>query len=357
MRARYLLGGIAARIALACLLVSATTILVIAVGVLGFGQSAFQNLMTEHGTSAAAAHQMFQQTISAFFLGATLLAGLVSVLFAVLLARRLSHPLDEIGRAARRVAEGHYHARVPRAGPEEVASLADSFNQMAESLEEQELMRREFITNAAHELRTPLTNLQGYLEALRDGVVAPSPETFASLHEEADRLVRLARSLDALAAGDAGAATGLVDLDLVQAITSAVEIAKPAFERAAIRLHVDLPERLPARGNPDHLAQVLANLLQNALRYTPSGGRVTVGVEARPGTALTHIINTGDGIPAADLPYIFERFYRVEKSRDRARGGAGIGLAIVKQLVESGGGRVGVESHTGLTRFWFSVPA
>jgi signal transduction histidine kinase len=228
---------------------------------------------------------------------------------------------------------------------------------MAESLEEQERMRREFITNAAHELRTPLTNLQGYLEALRDGVVAPSPETFASLHEEADRLVRLARSLDALAAGDAGAPTGLVDLDLVQAITSAVEIAKPAFERAAIRLHVDLPERLPARGNSDQLAQILANLLQNALRYTPSGGRVTVGVEARPGTALTHITNTGDGIPAADLPYIFERFYRVEKSRDRARGGAGIGLAIVKQLVESGGGRVGVESHTGLTRFWFSVPA
>jgi two-component system, OmpR family, sensor histidine kinase BaeS len=203
---------------------------------------------------------------------------------------------------------------------------------MAESLEEQERIRREFIANAAHELRTPLTNLQGYLEALRDGVVAPSAETFASLHEEADRLVRLPRSLDALAAGDAAAGpTGLVDLDLVQTITSAVALAKPAFERAGIRLlDVALPERLPARGNPHHLAQVLANLLQNAVRYTPSGGRVTVGAEARTGTALAHITNTGDGIPAADLPYIFERFYRVEKSRDRARGGAGIGLAIVK---------------------------
>ena len=358
MRARYLLGGIAARIALACLLVSATAILVIAVGVLGFGQSAFQHLMMEHGATAAAAHQMFQQTVTAFFVGAGLLAGSVSILLAVLLARRLSHPLDEIGRAARRVAEGHYHTRVPRAGPEEVASLADSFNQMAESLEEQERMRREFIANAAHELRTPLTYLQGYLEALRDGVVAPSRETFASLHEEADRLVRLARSLDALAVGDAAVGpTGLVDLDLVQTISSAVELAKPAFERAGIRLDVALPERLPARGNPDHLAQVLANLLQNAVRYTPSGGRVTVGAEARPGTALAHITNTGDGIPAADLPYIFERFYRVEKSRDRARGGAGIGLAIVKQLVESGGGRVGAESHAGLTHFWFSVPA
>src|SRR5713226_3943004 len=332
MRVRYLLGGIAARIAFACLLVSAMAILVIAVGVLGFGQSAFQHLMMEHGATAAAAHQMFQQTVTAFFVGAGLLASSVSILLAVLLARRLSHPLDEIGRAARRVAEGHYHARVPRAGPEEVASLADSFNQIAESLEEQERIRREFIANAAHELRTPLTNLQGYLEALRDGVVAPSRETFASLHEEADRL----------------------DLDLVQTITSAVALAKPAFKRAGIRLDVALPERLLARGNPDHLAQVLANLLQNAVHYTMTGGRVTVGAEARPGTALAHITNTGDGIPAADLPHIFERFYRVEKSRDRARGGAGIGLAIVKQLVESGGGRVGVESHPGLTHFWFS---
>ena len=358
MRARYLLGGIAARIALASLLVSAAAIIVIAVGVLGFGQSAFQQLMMQHGATAAAAHQMFQQTVTAFFLGAALMAGSVSILLAVLLARRLSHPLDEIGRAARRLAEGNYQARVPRAGPEEVASLADSFNQMADSLEQQEQVRREFIANAAHELRTPLTNLQGYLEALRDGVVAPSPETFASLHEEAERLVRLARSLDALAAGDAAVGpTGLVDVDLVQAIASAVELVKPAFERAGIRLHVVLPARLPARGNPDYLAQVLANLLQNAVRYTPSGGRVTVEAEARPGTALAHITNTGDGIPASDLPYIFERFYRVEKSRDRARGGAGIGLAIVKQLVESGGGRVGVESHAGLTHFWFSLPA
>lgn len=358
MRLRRLLGGIAARIAFASLLVTAIAILIIAVGVLGLGQSAFQQLMMQHGATAAAAHQMFEQTVSVVFIGAAIMAGAVSIVLAVLVARRLALPLEEIGRAARRVAEGHYHARVPRAGPEEVASLADSFNQMAESLEEQERMQREFIANAAHELRTPLTNLQGYLEALRDGVIAPSPETFVSLHEEADRLVRLARSLDALAAGNA--ATGppeLVDLDLVQAITSAVELAKPPFERAGIRLEVDLPERLPVRGNPDHLAQVLANLLQNAVRYTPSGGRVTVAAEARPGTTLAHITNTGHGIPVADLPYIFERFYRVEKSRDRARGGAGIGLAIVRQLVESGGGRVGVESHAGLTHFWFSLPA
>jgi signal transduction histidine kinase len=120
---------------------------------------------------------------------------------------------------------------------------------------------------------------------------------------------------------------------------------------------VDVPDTLPARANPDHLAQVLANLLSNAARYTPAGGTVTVRAERRAADLLVSISNTGDGIPPEDLERVFERFYRVEKSRDRARGGAGIGLAIVKQLVESGGGRVGAESRVGMTRFWFSLPA
>jgi signal transduction histidine kinase len=118
-----------------------------------------------------------------------------------------------------------------------------------------------------------------------------------------------------------------------------------------------LPESLPARANPDHLAQVLANLLSNAARYTPRGGTVTIRAERHPSDLLVSIVNTGDAIPPADLDRVFERFYRVEKSRDRARGGAGIGLSIVKQLVEAAGGHVGAESGHGQTRFWFSLPA
>ena len=350
--------GIAARIAAASLALVGLAIVVLAVGVLGFGARAFERLMIEHGETVASARAMFDQTVTFFFLAATLAAALASIGFAATLARWLARPLRRIGAAARRLAEGDLATRVPRAGPEEIVSLADSFNQMAERLEEQERLRREFIANAAHELRTPLTNLQGYLEALRDSVIAPSRETFESLHEEVDRLVRLSRSLDALAEGDMAAGPPeLRAVDLAAAIGNAVELVQPTFERGAIRCEVRVPERLRARANPDHLAQVLANLLQNAVRYTPAGGHVLVAAETRPGDVLVSVTNTGEGIPPSDLPHVFERFYRVEKSRDRARGGAGIGLAIVKQLVELGGGRVGAESARDSTRFWFSLPA
>jgi len=228
---------------------------------------------------------------------------------------------------------------------------------MAASLEQQEQMRRDFIANAAHELRTPLTNLQGYLEALRDGVITADRATYESLHEEADRLVRLSHSLDALAEGDAGTSRPVaVELDLAMAIRSALDLAAPAIERAGLTLRTDVPAKLPARADADGLAQVLANLLSNAVRYTPAGGSITVRAERRPGDLLVSIANTGEGIPPDELDRVFERFYRVEKSRDRGRGGAGIGLAIVKQLVESRGGRVGAESGGGTTRFWFSLP-
>jgi signal transduction histidine kinase len=140
-------------------------------------------------------------------------------------------------------------------------------------------------------------------------------------------------------------------------VRSAVELSGPAFERGGVSVELDLPPALPARANPDHLAQVLANLVSNAARYTPPGGRVTVRAERRAGDVLVSVVNTGESIPPGDLERVFERFYRVDKSRDRARGGAGIGLAIVKQLVEAAGGRVGAESADGTTRFWFTVPA
>lgn len=354
---RPYLGGVAARIVAVSLAVLGVAVLVIAVGVLLVGARSFEQLMMAHGQSAAEAGSMFEQTVTVVFLVATGTAALACVVLAVVLARRLTRPLDTLAQAARRIAEGDLAARVPRQGPEEFASLADSFNQMAEALARQERLRRELVVNASHELRTPLTNLQGYLEALRDGVVPPDRATFDSLREELDRLSRLASSLEVLAGGeltgDAGAAA---ELDLVPLVRSAVELVQPGLARRAIAVELTLAERLPVHARADQLGQVLANLMQNAARYTPDGGRISVRAEQLPDGALVTVANTGPGIPAADLPHVFERFYRVEKSRDRARGGAGIGLAIVKQLVEDIGGSVGVKSDEHWTRFWFSLP-
>jgi len=352
------LRTLAVGITLVSVLVAISAVAVIAVGVLVVAQSTFNRLMIEAGTPAAEAQAMFDHGVATIFVVAVAIAVVISIALAIGLAALLARPLGHLADAAERIAHGDYGARVPRTGPVELASLADSFNQMAESLQQQEQLRREFIVNAAHELSTPLTNLQGYLEALRDGVIEPSAEQFQSLHEEVDRLVRLSQSLNTLAQ-DTAASAGkpLETIDMVPALRTAVELARPSFDGKAIRIQLHLPDRLPARAAPDQLAQVLANLFQNASRYTPDGGVVTVAAEDRRSDVLVSVSNTGDGIPQQDLPHIFERFYRVEKSRDRARGGAGIGLAIVKQLVEATGGRVGAESHAGVTRFWFSLPA
>ena len=349
--------GIAFRIALAALAVALLAVVIMAVGVLVLGSQSFADLMVEIGESTESSRQMFTDSVGWVVVGTIGIATVASFLLATILGAHLARPLREIGRAARRLADGDYAARTPRYGPEEITSLSDSVNQMAAALGEHERMRREFIANAAHELRTPLTNLQGYLEALRDGVIEPDRSIFESLWDEAERLVRLSRSLDTLAAGDAGTTPGTpIDLDLTEAIRSAVDLVRPGILAGDHPLMVDVPSGLRARADPDQLAQVLANLLQNAIRYTPAGGQIAVRAERRPGDLLVSIANSGD-VPEEDLPHVFERFYRVEKSRDRERGGAGIGLAIVRQLVEAAGGRVGVESSNGLTTFWFSVPS
>ena len=350
------LRGLAGLITAVAIAVATFAIAIIVVGVLVVAQSTFNHLMTEAGTPAAEAQAMFDHGVATIFIIAVLIAIVFSIALAAVLASILARPLRAMTDAASSIARGRYETRVPRRGPTELVSLADSFNVMAQNLAAQERERREFIVNAAHELRTPLTNLQGYLEAMRDGVIAPTPEQIGSLHEESQRLVRLSRSLDALAANDrrelpAG------DVDLCDAVRTAVEVSRPAFEAKDIAVELVSPPALSVRANPDALAQVLGNLLQNASRYTPRGGHTSVCVEPRGAQAVVSIVNSGDGIPAADLPHVFERFYRVEKSRDAARGGAGIGLAIVKDLVEAAGGAVGVESQDHTTRFWIRLPA
>lgn len=352
------LNTLGTRIALAALAVAVVAVATIAGGVLVVGAHLFEELMRAHGQSHASSQEMWQHSVVTVFLIALGIASVLSGVLGGFLAWRVSRPLKLLGAAARRLARGDYGTRVPREGPRELVSVADSFNQMAEALQAQERQRAELVSNFAHELRTPLTNLRGYLEAMRDRVMEPSTEVFDSLREEVDRLGRLSRSLDALTGDDAGLAQP-IEIDLGLAVRSAVELALPSFERAGLMLRTELPPagRLRARAVPDHLSQVLANLLQNAQRYTVPGGLVIVAASAEPDSVLVSVSNATAEIPPGDLPHVFERFYRVDKSRDRGRGGAGIGLAIVKQLVEQAGGRVGAESAQGATRFWFRLPA
>src|SRR5262245_10843527 len=233
--------GIATRIALAALASAAVGVAIVAIGITVVGRQLFQALMVDAGDSADHAQAMYDQSVTTVVIAAVIIAAIASVVLAVILARMLARPIEDVGSAARRVAAGDYAARVPREGPEELVGLADSFNQMAESLERQEAMRRDFIANAAHELRTPLTNLQGYLEALRDGVITADRATYESLWDEAERLVRLSRSLDALAEGDAAGPPRLEELDLAVAIRQALDLAQPSLERASLRLVVDIP--------------------------------------------------------------------------------------------------------------------
>jgi two-component system sensor histidine kinase BaeS len=344
-----------ARFLVAALLVAATALGVVAVGVLQVGATSFATLMMAAGDSAEHAHAMFDESVAVVFGLAALLAGILSLVVAMLLARRLARPVERIADAARRLADGDLDVRVPEEGPQELRDLAAAYNAMAARLAEQEMVRREFIVNASHELRTPLTNLQGYLEALRDGVLPPDPATFDSLREEVDRLTRLAASLDVLAG--AGIERGPAgDVDVGATVRASADLVAPVLARRSITLAVDAPRGLLVHARADELTQVLANLLQNAVRYTPSGGDVRVTAARAEGGVTVTVANTGPGIPPEDLPRVWERFYRVEKSRDRARGGAGVGLAIVRQLVEEAGGRVGATSEGGWTTFWLTLP-
>jgi signal transduction histidine kinase len=349
------LDRIAVRIALAALVVAGLVLAIVAVGVMQIGSDAFASLMAAAGQTAQEARDMFDHSVVVVLWIAALGGALAGIIAAVLLARRIAQPIESLARTAGRTAAGDLETRAPESGPQELRELAAAYNMLVARLAEQEEIRREFIVNASHELRTPLTNLQGYLEALRDGVLPPDPATFDSLREEVDRLTRLAASLDLLV-GTSGPAPVPEPLDLAVAVRMSVELAAPGFARKSITLTVDAADGATVVARPDEIAQVLSNLLQNAMRYTPIGGAVRITVDMDGGEARVRIANSGPGIPPADLPRVWERFYRVDKSRTRTSGGAGIGLAIVRRIVEAAGGRVGATSVDGETTFWFSLP-
>ncbi|GIK37133.1 MAG: two-component sensor histidine kinase [Chloroflexota bacterium] len=295
-------------------------------------------------------------------------AALVSAIaISLVISRRVVTPIRQMMEVSRYIAAGHYRERVQVTSQDELGQLAHSFNQMAASLEQVEAMRQELIANVAHELRTPLASIKGYMEGLMDGILPLEPSTFQQIYREADRLQRLVNDLQELSRVEAGAfhlnRQPLAMTDLMVRITDRL---RPQFEEKQITLQLNLPVDLPpVMADEDRVSQVLLNLIGNALQYTPDGGTVTITAKIQNLKSkiqnrelLFTIRDSGIGIPPEHLPHLFSRFYRVDKSRSRVGGGSGIGLTIVKHLVEAHGGQVWAESRgTGRgSTFGFSLP-
>jgi histidine kinase len=302
----------------------------------------------------------FRAAVTEALLVSTTTALVSAIIVSLFVSRRVVTPIRQMMEASQRIADGRYQERVDVASEDELGQLAHSFNQMAATLEQTEAMRRDLIANVAHELRTPLTSIKGYMEGMIDGVLPAEPNTYQQIYQEADRLQRLVNDLQELSRVEAGAfELACRPLALGHMIQQSAARLRPQFEEKDVTLSLSIPTDLPpVRADEDRLNQVLLNLLGNALQYTPSGGTVTVSAKAHNQELLVTVSDTGLGISAEHLPYLFNRFYRVDKSRSRAGGGSGIGLTIAKHLVEAHGGHIWAESAgegQGST-FSFSLP-
>lgn len=333
------------------------------------------------GPSADPIEAGFISAVNRSLLLAAAVAGLVALALTAALSRGILGPIEALTAAARAMEQGDLSQRVRVRSRDELGVLAHAFNAMADGLARIEQLRRQLVTDVAHELRTPLTNIRGYLEALRDGVAAPTPELIGSLHDEALLLNRLVNDLQDLALAEAGQ----LRLDrrpvaLAPLVEQAVGALGPALAEKELRIATELPAGLPeVYADAERIGQVLRNLLANAITHTPAGGAITVcavqatsdegrktkdqGTASQPFAScpssfvLIKVADTGPGIAPEQLGLVFERFFRADPSRARATGGAGLGLAIVRQLVEAHGGQVWAESAPGEgATFLFTLP-
>jgi two-component system sensor histidine kinase BaeS len=294
---------------------------------------------------------------------------LLMAALGALLARTITRPIERLKMAAARMAMGDYSYRVPVSRGDELGQLASAFNEMAARIEahvremqRQEALRRELVANVSHDLATPLTAIQGYIEALADGIVHDEQgreESCRIISKEVARLRRLVSDLQQMARLEAGAsALDLAPLNLNMLVEETLAVVRPEFTRKGVELVNALPADLPlVQADADKITQVLLNLVDNALRYTPPGGMVRLEGTAAPGSMCITVRDTGAGIAAADLERIFDRFYRADPSRTGATGGSGLGLAIARAIIRAHGGNISATSEPGVgTAITFTLP-
>jgi signal transduction histidine kinase len=280
---------------------------------------------------------------------AAIAATLTSLATSLFVSRRVTIPLRQMTRASERISAGHYAERIeiaPVHTTDELGQLASSINALAVALEQTERRRLEVIGNVAHELRTPIATLEGYLEGLLDGVIEPTPQTWALLHTEAARLRRLMDDLQEVSRAEARQIPLSPQLVAPQRLVQdALNPLEGQFVEKGLELHIHVRENLPpVMADPTRAGQILTNVLVNALRYTPAPGRVEVSASREGAAVAFRITDSGVGLTPDQLAHIFERFYRVDKSRSRAYGGSGIGLTIAQSLAQAMGGEIRAES-------------
>jgi signal transduction histidine kinase len=303
--------------------------------------------------------QILFKAIGLFFIRGGLIAVAFALIMTFFLSRRILAPVRALTSAARNLGHGDFSQRVQVKDKSELGELAETFNSMAGNLERAEQLRQNMVADIAHELRTPLSNIRGYLEAMRDGVIEPDTDTILSLDEEATLLSRLVDDLQELSLAEAGELKLVCQTeDITELIKQTVAGVQAQAIAKGLSVSIDLPDKLPPVNIDSHrISQVLRNLLENAVAHTASGDAITVTVKQKDNYLEVAVKDTGEGIPAEDLLNIFERFYRVDKSRARATGGTGLGLTIAKRLVEAHGGKIEVYSEPGKgSRFAFTLP-
>ena len=278
----------------------------------------------------------------------------LSAVLAALVARTIARPIQQVAAAATAIAQGNYERRILAAGPTEIRELADDFNNMATQVQAARQTERDFVMNVSHELKTPLTSIQGFAQAITDGTVdnlEGVKQAARVIQTEADRLRRMAVGL----LDSARLASG--DLKMANEPMQINDVAQACMDRLALRTRegqltvlADFDPVPVIRGDGDRLAQVITNLIDNAIKYTPAGGKITVQTHAEKGGVTLTVSDTGRGIPQEDLVRVFERFYQVDKSRanPQALSSSGLGLAICKQLVEAHGGQLSAQSVVGI---------
>lgn len=301
----------------------------------------------------------FIVSVNRWLLLAALASGALAILLTLALSRRILGPVEALTHAVRRMERGDLSQRVPVRSSDEIAELTRAFNSMAAALEENEASRRRLLGDVAHELRSPLTNLRCQIEAVEDGLAPPDAAAFQSLHEETLLMGRLVDDIQDLALAEAGRLPLHRErVDSRAALEGAVQAFAPLALERGVSLRADAGGSPAVDADPARLAQVLRNLLANAIAHTPPGGSVVLSAQEEGGRVAFAVRDTGAGIPPEHLPRVFDRFYRVDAARSRETGGSGLGLAIVKQLVEAHGGAVSAESvpGTGAT-IRFTLPA